>query len=654
MPQGTPFITTGLVTGTGASYGVSGEFPKVPLSYYSDGLPAAFRLESPTGTTEEMIGLRIAVQNTPFYLVTIAPAGDVLGKLDPGGLLVGMGVLALFVIMGVIVIIRTMTRSLVLKASLDASLQHEQDVKRKNLQLEKEVTERKQAEDALRQREEQYRTLVETSPDVIYTISFEDNTFRSVNTTFEAVTGWTREEWIGRSFLEIVHPDDRQLALTLHRDAENAGGIYRSELRWLTRTGEYRAMEVTSAALGNNGDVVGRLGIARDITERNAMEEQLRHAVKMQAVGQLAGGIAHDFNNILSIIINASDLLLMDIEEGSPLRTHAEMVLAAAERGARLTQNLLTFSRKQILSLRPGDLNEIIRNVEPLIARLIREDLAFTLELAPGALPCLVDTIQIEQVLMNLAANASDAMPRGGLLTLSTGRLSMNGEFRRIHGFGQDGEYAVLRVEDTGIGMDVRTRERVFEPFFTTKDVGKGTGLGLAMVFGTVKQHRGYIEVRSELGRGTSFVIYLPLIARTADASRSTAGGRRPDGGTETILIAEDDDDLRTMMKNVLSGAGYRVIEARDGEDAVDAFRKHQDGVSLLLFDVIMPRKNGKQAYDAIRGLQSDVRCLFLSGYTADIINRTGIAEDEGAFLQKPVSPAVLLKKVRDILDARA
>jgi PAS domain S-box-containing protein len=652
IPQGTPRRTAFLASNAKTVYLPAGVQPVPDVQDRSDGFP--IRFEDLTGGREvqKMIGISIPVKETPFFYVTTAPADDVVGGFEPQGLIVGMGILAIIIIGGGFIMVRTMTRSLMLQSNLDASLQHERDVQEKNRQLEKEISERKQAEEALRQSEEQYRTLVEASPDVIFTLSTRGGIFISINSTFEQITGWSRDEWIGRPFLEIVHPDDRPTALAKHQEAMNGAALLQYELRCLTKSGEYRITELTTTDLQNDGMVVGRLGIMRDVTERHALEEKLRQAVKMQAVGQLAGGIAHDFNNILSVIISASDLLLLDMEEDNVLRPHAEMILKSAERGAQLTRNLLAFSRKQILTMRPGDLNEMIRSVEPLIARLIREDLGFTVSLAAGELHCLADSTQIEQVLMNLAANASDAMSKGGQLTISTGRLTMDAEFKVKHGFGQDGEYAVLRVDDTGYGMDDKTRERVFEPFFTTKEVGKGTGLGLATVFGIVKQHRGYIDVRSEVGKGTTFTIYLPLILETSDDLPSAVPARRPLGGTETILIAEDDDVVRTMLKSVLSGAGYRVIDARDGRDAEKKYKDHQAEISLLVFDVIMPNKNGKQAYDAIRSLRPDIKCLFLSGYTADIINETGISEEEGGFLQKPVMPVLLLKKIRDILDS--
>lgn len=546
--------------------------------------------------------------------------------------------------------VRVMTRSVQLQTMLDASLGHEQNVREQNKQLEREIAERKQAEDALRDSEDRYRTLVETSPDVIFTVSFGDGLFQSINPVFEKITGWSRTEWIGRSFLDIVHPDDRALALEKHREAVNGAGVMRYDLRCLTRSGAYRITEVTTAPILRNGAVSGRLGIARDITERTVLEEQLRHAVKMQAIGQLAGGIAHDFNNILSVIIGACDLVLMDLQEGSPQRRKIQMVLTSAERGAQLTRNLLTFSRKQVVMMQERNLNEIILSVEPLIAGLIREDVRFSVDLSGDRLLCMADSMQIEQTLMNLAANARDAMTGGGRFTITSDRVTMDGEFRRERGFGREGEYAVLRVEDTGIGMDEKTRERIFEPFFTTKDVGKGTGLGLATVFGIVKQHNGYIEVKSEVGRGSVFFIYLPLIADRADRTSAVPSAEHRLKGSETVLVAEDDGSVRAIITQILAGSGYRVIEAYDGEDAEIKFNYHRDEIDLLIFDVIMPRKNGKQAYDSIKKIRPDLKCLFLSGYTADIISNSGISEQEGAFLQKPVPPHLLLTKVREVL----
>ncbi len=644
--------TLGLMTTRKAVYIPMG---KSSVSGFPDGLsgqPVRFREREPGKKAREMIGMAATVKDTPFLLVSRAPAQTLVGGLKPGRLLVGMGILALVIIGGSLATVRVMTRSVRLQTMLDASLGHAQNVREKNKQLEREIAERKQAEDALRESEDRYRTLIETSPDVIFTLSLGDGIIRSINPVFEKITGWPRTEWIGRSFLDIVHPDDRALAFEKHREAINGAGVMRYDLRCLTRSGTYRITELTTAPLLQNGVVSGRLGIARDITERTALEEQFRHAVKMQAIGQLAGGIAHDFNNILSVIMGACDLVLMDLQEDNPARSQIQMVLSSAQRGAQLTSNLLTFSRKQVLRMQARDLNDIVLSVEPLIARLIREDIRFSVDLAPDRLLCMADSSQIEQALMNLAANARDAMTGGGTFTIGSGRVTMDGAFRRERGFGREGEYALLRVEDTGIGMDEKTRERIFEPFFTTKDVGKGTGLGLATVFGIVKQHNGYIEVKSEEGRGTVFFIYLPLMADSAHRTGAVPPIERRLRGSGTVLVAEDDGSVRAVITQILSGAGYRVIEANDGEDAEIKFHDHRDEIDLLIFDVIMPRKNGKQAYDSIKKIRPELKCLFLSGYTADIISNSGISENEGAFLQKPVPPHLLLTKVREILGA--
>ena len=325
-----------------------------------------------------------AVKETPFFLVSRAPAQTVLGGLEPGRLLAGMGILALVIIGGGLAMVSTMTRTLKLQTMLDASRSHEREVSEKNSQLEREIAERKQAEDALRDSEDRYRTLVETSPDVIFTLSMQEGIIRSLNPAFESVTGWTRPEWINRHFIEIVHPDDRPLALKKYREATDGAGVMRYDVRCLTRNGSYRIVELTTAPLLQHGVVSGRLGIARDITERTALEEQLRQAAKMQAVGQLAGGIAHDFNNILSIIIGGCDVVLMDMQESDPGRSTIQMVLNAAERGAQVTRNLLTFSRKQVVRTQVRDLNEIILSAEPLIAQLIREDIRFSVDLYEG------------------------------------------------------------------------------------------------------------------------------------------------------------------------------------------------------------------------------------------------------------------------------
>jgi PAS domain S-box-containing protein len=602
------------------------------------------------GKVVRLVAVKNLVMHSPFALVTVAPSRVVFGPLDPRGLLIVMGVLAVVIIGSAAFVVRLNMRSAVLEARLQDSLRHEEEVTAKSLQMEQEIAERQQAEDALRKSEERYRMLIDTSPDVIYTVDAGNDRIQSLNLAFEKITGWQRDAWIGRPFLELIHPDDQDLAAGTIAEVRRGEPRSRYELRILTRSGEYRTAEFTSNALFDDGKVTAAFGIARDVTERKRLEEQLRHAVKMEAVGQLAGGVAHDFNNMLSVIIGYCNFLLDDMPSDDRLRQYVELVMASAERAAHLTQNLLTFSRKQIVSMQPMDLITVVRKVEPLVSRLVGEPIRVVLELPAKPITVMGDSTQVEQVLMNLSANARDAMPSGGLLTIGAGTVDIDEGFRLVRGFGRSGPYAVLTVSDTGAGLDDSIRERIFEPFFTTKRTGKGTGLGLSIVFGIVKQHHGYIEVASRPGKGTKFTVYLPLLAESAIREDEAKRKERPRGGTETILVAEDNGDVRTMLVKVLRGAGYGVIEAVDGEDAVVKFRQ-EPGVRLLLFDVIMPNRNGKEACDAIRAKRPDVRVIFISGYMADILSKSGISEKEFDFLQKPVHATVLLAKIREVLD---
>jgi CheY-like chemotaxis protein len=325
--------------------------------------------------------------------------------------------------------------------------------------------------------------------------------------------------------------------------------------------------------------------------------------------------------------------------------------LTSAERAANLTQALLAFSRKQIISPKPVNLNEIIRGVKSLLSRIIGEDIELSTELIDNSLIIMADGGQIEQVLMNLATNARDAMPDGGSLTITTDIMSFGYEFIKAHGYGTPGLYACITVEDTGIGMDKGIRERIFEPFFTTKEVGKGTGLGLSMVYGIIQQHDGYINVYSEPGSGTIFKIYLPLIKTALDEQHDIPFAKIK-RGTETVLVAEDDSQVRELIREVLTGFGYTVLEAHDGESALRLFFEHKDKIKLIILDVIMPKMNGKKIYNNIKKIRPDIKCLFTSGYDANIIHKKGILEENLPFISKPISPEELLLKLREIFDS--
>jgi CheY-like chemotaxis protein len=340
----------------------------------------------------------------------------------------------------------------------------------------------------------------------------------------------------------------------------------------------------------------------------------------------------------------------MKLAEDNPLGTNVAHILASAERGAQLTQRLLAFSRKQIINPKPMDLHEIIRKMEQLLIRIMGEDIALKTVHADEALMVMVDTGQIEQVLMNLATNARDSMPGGGVLTIETGSIELDEGYAKTHGYGKPGKYAVITVSDTGTGMAEHTRIRIFEPFFTTKEIGKGTGLGLSIAYGIMKQHDGYINVYSEPGKGTTLKLYLPQITpeiKTAHIQESIPFL----SGIETILLAEDDSVVRNLTKKVLEECGYTVIEAVDGEDAVSKVTENRKRIQLAILDVVMPKKNGKEAYDEIRKTVPGIKVLFTSGYTANTIQARGFLDEGLHFIAKPVPPKQLLRKVRQVLD---
>lgn len=401
--------------------------------------------------------------------------------------------------------------------------------------------------------------------------------------------------------------------------------------------------------------VLGRTIYLRQLAEdeQRKLQAQLIQAQKMEAIGHLAGGVAHDFNNILTAIIGYANLLRKKVLADDQLAFFTDQILSASTRAAGLTRGLLAFSRKQVIEPKPVNLNTIVQAVVKIAKRLIGEDIDFRTVLADQSLPVLADSGQMEQVLLNLCTNARDAMPRGGNLTIETGAVEVGEDARRLNFLDRTGWYGVLCVSDTGSGMDDETRKQIFEPFFTTKEVGKGTGLGLSIVYGIIRQHNGTINVYSEPGKGTTFKIYLPLIAAAGETAAPKAEARAG-GGNETILLAEDENDVRVLITLILREAGYNVIEAATGEDAVKIFADHADRISLLISDVIMPKMNGKDVYDQISRTRPGVKVLFMSGYTADIIKSKGILAEGVPFLSKPIIPDQLLRKVREVLDRQA
>lgn len=397
----------------------------------------------------------------------------------------------------------------------------------------------------------------------------------------------------------------------------------------------------------------------RDLTEHKQAEEdreklqaQLHQAQKMEAVGQLAGGVAHDFNNMLQAIIGYGSLLKQKIGGDRSLSNYIDPILSSAEKSANLTRQLLAFSRKQLIEMKPVDINDLIVNIGKLIQRLIGEDIELRIRTTDKALIVMADRGQVEQVLMNLSTNARDAMPGGGLLSIETVQYSIDETYARDRMFDKPGKYALITVSDTGTGMDEKTKGKIFEPFFTTKEMGRGTGLGLSIVYGIIKQHGGEIHPYSEPGKGTTFKIYLPLAQKESKETVEVELSL-PKRGSETILLAEDSADVREVIKITLECAGYKVVEAVDGEDAINRFVENKEKVDLVITDVIMPRKSGKEVYDEIKKIKPLIKVLFTSGYTADMIGRKGITEEGAAFISKPANPYDFLIKVREILDKK-
>ena len=517
-----------------------------------------------------------------------------------------------------------------------------------------DITERKHAAEALYASEQRFREIIENIS-LIGVMLDSDGRILLCNNYLLSITGWKLEEVVNRSWFELFLPPEvrAEIENEIFLRSIRSGDIpVHYENAIITRQGERRLIAWSNTVLRDkSGAVTGVASIGEDITERQKLEEQLRQSQKMESIGTLAGGVAHDFNNILSAISGYGHLTLMKMAQNDPLRPNIQQILEASDRAAHLTRELLLFSRKQPIDRKPVDLNEGIQKLAKFLVRVIGEDIAFKTMLSGGTMPVLADAHQIDQVLMNLATNARDAMPKGGVFTIKTEQVQLDKELTSSLELEMPGKYALISVSDTGEGINEETRQRIFEPFFTTKEVGKGTGLGLSVVYGIVKQHDGSIMVYSEPGLGTTFRIYLPIKETNAAEDQAPVVEEQPVGGTETILLAEDDKTVREMTWLLLQNFGYTVITAVDGEDAVRTFTENKDKIHLLLFDLIMPKKNGKDAYDEIRKMRSDIKVIFASGYDPDLVRQRALLEQNVPVVYKPVPTTALLKKIRIVLD---
>jgi PAS domain S-box-containing protein len=505
-----------------------------------------------------------------------------------------------------------------------------------------DITESKRAEQALRERERQFRAVFDSSRDAL-AIADDDGRLIEVNEAAVALYGWTKDDIVGRAIEDLATEDQRAAVERLWRTALQEGEI-ETDFELARPDGSRRSVELAVRA----NFLPGRhLTVARDVTDRKALEAQLLHSQRMEAVGRLAGGIAHDFNNLLTAIQGYADFLQDGLDAADPLRGDAEQISRASDRAAGLVRQLLAFSRKQLLHPEIVDLNAVVRDTEAMLRRLIGEDVDLVTHLEPGLASVLADAGQLEQTIINLAVNARDAMPDGGSLTLSTTTVGIVGRDAERLGISA-GSYVRLDVRDTGIGMDGATQLRAFEPFFTTKE--QGTGLGLATAYGIVTQSGGQIDVESEPGVGTTFSVYLPAARAAARLEGDGAGLPAANGGSETVLLVEDEDIVRSLARRILHGSGYEVIEAGSGEEALRLARGHDGHIDLLLTDVVMPGMNGRELADRLTELRPGTRVVYMSGYTEDVVLQRGISGDR-AFLAKPFTATALAQEVRDVLD---
>jgi two-component system, cell cycle sensor histidine kinase and response regulator CckA len=523
-----------------------------------------------------------------------------------------------------------------------------------NDRLTEDIRARIEAEAALRESEARFRQLAENIDDVFWLSDARDFTMFYVSPAYASVWGRPCEELYEspESWIEHVHPDDRErMEASLEAYASGAWDqTYRivrpdDSVRWLRS----RAYPVRD----ENGDVFRVAGVSRDVTDYRRMEAQLLQAQKMEAVGRLAGGIAHDFNNLLTAIMGPADLMLMDLKPDDPMRQDVEEIRSAADRAATLTRQLLAFSRQQILEQRPLNLNTLITDLDRLLGRVIGEDIELRTVAADDLGTVRGDPGQFEQVVLNLAINARDAMPDGGTLTIETANAELDEPYANEHFTVRAGSYVMLAVSDTGVGMDAEIRAQVFEPFFTTKDTGKGTGLGLSTVYGIVKQSQGYVWVYSEPGYGSTFKIYLPRVDERAGSGRSD-DAHAPVRGTETILLVEDEELVQGVVRRMLESLGYHVLTAKNGREGLELAEDLEVEIPLVVTDVVMPGMGGRELAERLAEIRPESEVLFVSGYTAESVMRQQVLDNGVHFLQKPFTPAALGRKVRKILDGDA
>ena len=510
--------------------------------------------------------------------------------------------------------------------------------------------EHKSNEEALRRSESRYRSLVQSAVYGLYRSSVEGK-FLDVNPALIGMLAYdSAEEVLALDPKKDVflNPEEQS---RLMKEFRRNGRLDNIEVQWRRKDGSPITVRLSGRAVTGTGEPEEVLEIiAEDVTERRVLEDQFRQAQKMEAVGRLAGGVAHDFNNLLMVIGGYTEVLLEQLEPASAMYQKALAVQQAADRATTLTRQLLAFSRKQLLELKVVDVNAIVSDMERLLRPLIGENIELTTKLAAGLGRTRADAGQLEQVIMNLVVNAKDAMPDGGKITIQTANVTLDGALRREHTFIHPGPYVVISVTDTGLGMDKETQSRIFEPFFTTKEKGKGTGLGLSTVYGIVKQSGGYVFAQSEVGQGTTFRLYLPQVEDAADISGPAKTASAETSGSETVLLVEDEESVRQLVRETLESRGYTVMEAENGEVGLKIADAHNGPIHMMITDVVMPGMSGRELAKRLMQVRPETKVLYLSGYTEDAIVHQGVLETGTAFLQKPFTLQTLSRKVREVL----
>jgi two-component system cell cycle sensor histidine kinase/response regulator CckA len=514
-----------------------------------------------------------------------------------------------------------------------------------------DISIRRREEEALRASEAQYRALFDQSPLPKFLYDHGTLRFLAVNRAAIDHYGYSHDEFLAMTLEDMQPPQDVAVLRPALADADTEPPTRVRVTRHRKKDESIIDVEVTTQEFILANRSCG-LAVATDVTARSRMEQQIRQSQKMEAIGNLAGGVAHDFNNLLSVILSYSEMLADGLAAGDPMRDDLLEILAAGKRAADLTRQLLAFSRQQILQPRVLDMNTVVGGLSKMLRRLVGEDIELSVVGDPALGKVNADPGQVEQVLMNLVVNARDAMPKGGKMTIETANVELDAAHASTHTNVASGSYVMLAVTDTGTGMDAAIRDRIFEPFFTTKEEGKGTGLGLATVFGIVRQSGGTVWVYSEPGHGTTVKVYLPQTDRVSTVGDEASVELRTRRGSETILLVEDEEPVRTLTRTILERHGYVVLEAQSGGDALLICEQHTATIHVLLTDVVMPRMSGRMLAERLGTLRPEMRVLYMSGYTDDSVVRHGVLDSDVAFLQKPITPETLTRKLRELIDA--